>query len=161
MDRSYLCKGGIFNVWVPALTALLLAAAASPVQAQTPSQECADFLRARNWWLDAGSFGDQAWGFVYIFGNPAGGDWYTGTRVAYRGSYGDTPLGIAWYPFEYDGYYGVEIDRGYATELYLLTDFDPQTETLTLYDINDSSYVYWTSTRSPYTPTIIRNLYYR
>ena len=103
------------KVWIFSLL-LVLAGVATPVWAQTPSPTLANFLQSRNWWEDAGTTSStRPYGIVYLFkGVSQGNGFYSGERVAVSGfpEFGRR-LGIAYYPFEYQGHYGVYVDRGY------------------------------------------------
>jgi hypothetical protein len=126
--------------------------------AQSPAA-VANTLRSRFWWADFGSFGNRPFGYLYMFGtqtSPAhGSGWYIGTRVTFNGmASAGSPLGFAWQPTSN----GVIIDRGFSRETITFTQIYPAVEVVFL---NGSSPNRWSTTRSPYTPSIIRQYYYR
>jgi hypothetical protein len=152
------------KVWLFSLL-LVLAGVATPVWAQTPSPTLANFLQSRNWWEDAGTTSStRPFGIVYLFkGVSQGNGFYSGERVAVSGfpEFGRR-LGIAYYPFEFQGHYGVYVDRGYGSEYLWVVGYDQQSEVLQVYGknaIGGMSVFRWSSTRSPYTPAKIRELY--
>jgi hypothetical protein len=117
-------------------------------------------LRSRIWWEDLGSFGNQAWGYIYIFGPPATSGqpgWYTGTRVTYQGSYGTREYGFAWMPTDN----GVVIDHAFARETLTFTGFNAEYEVLFFQAEGGglTRTAAWSSNRSPYTPQAVRNLF--
>jgi hypothetical protein len=145
-----------------ALSTLLPMPAAHAQEATTQSaNQIAQLLQARNWWEDAGSFGGQAWGFIYIFGPHVREGWHRGTRVTHQGSHGSRPLGMAWFPLMHNNLPVVFIDQGFRQELFVIVHLDVPSERLVLYSAHRRQYVVWSSTRSPFTPETVRRSYPR
>ncbi len=152
MSRSLTLRLGL--VVVAALAVLGMDGAKA--RAASPEQIAAA-LRSRLWYEDFGSFGTQIVGRVYSFGAPAGGGWYTGEYVTFKGLAGTgTRLGMAWKPITD----GVILDFGFRVETVRFTGFAAATETFT-FRASDGRSGRWSSTRSPLTPIAIRRLYYR
>ncbi len=125
-----------------------------PADAASASQIAAA-LKARNWYEDYGSFGNQVFGRVYVFGNHVTNGWFTGSYVTFKGVAGRTTLGMAWKPITN----GVIIDYGFRRENITFTNYYSAYEAFVF--VRGGTRGVLASTRSPLTPLSARRLFYR
>lgn len=116
-------------------------------------------LQSRYWWKDLGSFGGKPFGQLYLFGAPGQkpvDGWYTGTRISISGDVlAGRQTGLAYKPTAT----GVIIDDGFSRNEISFVHFYDEYEVLVNQD--RSGYFYWMTTRSPFTPSNVSQLFYK
>ncbi len=137
-----------------ALICLFVLQGAAVAKAASAS-EIASALQARYWYQDLGTFdANRPFGVMYKFGGKITSrpGWYTGIRTDFSGSVSyATTRGFAWQP----GTNSVIMDFASSRQTVRFTGFSSQ------YEIFQSNMGYWCSTRSPYTPAIIRSYFWK